>query len=596
MTKPQIKDYRYAVRLTTPNKNWPFSRNSQLADIDVNVILSVLRRNKVPIIFLDSHLWEKFPNFFNTPQFSDQYEKEYKLFEQLRHEWAKVREKFLKSGIESMLIKSTGLFPYKSSNLDVLIKQNKRDQASALLRELGYIQLHNVEEPYKTLFRAFSQGKSTSVIHLHNKVAWMNPFHDEELLWARYRSSAEDNIVDIPSREDSILILTAHWFYEDKELKLSDIINISTCLMKGELDWEYMLDVSEQWGWSNGFFFGLLVQSFVEKNLYGESLIGSDQLEGMRSALPLWMRTYLNKKVYSQKIALPFKLPKIFGKSLHFEKTIKDKTTAPAKKIHEMIMVAHGSLFVVLYEKLKVNIRYQPAMLIAISGIDGSGKTTYADILSDILELCELRKRIVWSRVGSSNFLKPFSKLAQIFYYMKTGKGFTKNSENLEESEVRRKDLFGKSSVTRLIGVHLLLLEMVWQYSIKVAFPLLQKKVVICDRYIYDTLVDIITRYGINPNDIEGRLFRKMLTALAPKPDIAYVLMIPQQEAIRREQVDLRVSQLVKDQVNTYREIAGGFNLIQINTSGKKRPADIGNEMIYEILIKYYEKWPNNNI
>ena len=595
MATPQMQDYRFAGRLVTPIKNGPFPIKSQFEDIDVNVILSVLRRNKVPIISLDGDLWEQFPEFFNTPEFSNEYEKEYYLFENFRNEWVKVREKFLKSGIESMLIKSTGSFPYKSSNLDVLIKQSKRDRAGAILRELGYIQLHNVEEPYKTLFRTFSQGKSTLVVHLHNKVAWMNSFHDEELLWARYCHSAEDHIVDTPSREDSILILTAHWFYEDKEIKLSDIINISTCLMKGELDWAYMIAVAGKRGWLEGFYFGLLIQSFVEKNLYGKSLIESYRLEKMKSALPRWIRTYLNKKVYSQRIALPFKLPKILGKSLHFVKTLKDKTTTPAKKIYEMIVIAHGSLFVVLFGKLKVNIRYQPAMLIAISGVDGSGKTTYAAILSEILDLCELRKRIVWSRVGSSNFLKPFSKMAQIFYNLKTGKGLKKNSDNLEESEARRKDLFGKSSVTKLLGVHLLLLEMLWQYSFKVALPLLQKKVVICDRYIYDTLVDITTRYGINPNDFEGKLFRKILTALAPKPDIAYVLFIPHREAIRREKADLRISQLVKHQISTYREIAGGFNLIQINTSGKKGPTDIANEMIYEILTKYYEKWPNKN-
>lgn len=365
--------------------------------------------------------------------------------------------------------------------------------------------------------------------------------------------------------------------------------------MKGDLDWEYMIAVAIKRGWLDGFYFGLLVQSFVEKNLYGKSLIESDQLEEMNSAIPKWMRTYLNKRVYSQKIRLPFKLPKVLGKTLHLVKTINDKTTTPAKKIHEMTVVARGSLFVLLFEKLKVNIRYQPKMLVTISGVDGSGKTTYTEILSDILDLCELKKRIVWSRVGSSNFLRPFSKMAYVFYYLKTGKEFRKNSNNFEESDARRKDLFGKSSVTKLIGVHLLLLEMLWQYSFKVALPLLRKKVVICDRYIYDTLVDITTRYGIDPNDIEGKFFRNILTAIMPKPDIAYVLFIPHQEAISREKVDLAERQLVKLQVSTYREIARDFNLLQINTHDKTRITDISDEMIYEILTKYYEKWPNKN-
>ena len=593
MRKPNLNDFIFTGYLIDPSRMPETFSAGGYENIDVELILSILKGNKVPLVYLNKELFETYPQFFNSSEFNAEYEKENATCQLQRSEWAKVREAFLKNSIESMLIKSVGSFPYKSSNVDVLIRECDRKPAEIILKDMGYIQLHNVEEPYKTLFRMFAGGEPTSVIHLHNKVAWMNPFHEEELLWARYRHWSEDYLINTPSREDSILILTAHWFYEDKEIKLSDIQNICACLMKGELDWEYMIAVAGKRGWLDGFYFGLLVQSFVEKKLYGKSLIESDQLEEMKLALPMWMRTYFKNKVYSQKIELPFKLQKIFGKSLHFVKTLKDNTTTPAKKIYEMIVVAHGSLFVVLFEKLKVNIRYQPAMLIAVSGVDGSGKSTYAAILADILDLCELRKRIVWSRVGSSNFLKPFSKMASIFYYLKTGKGFKKKFDNFEESETRRKVLFGKSSVPKLVGVHLLLLEMLWQYFFKVTLPLLRKKVVICDRYIYDTLVDVTTRYGIDPNDNEGKLFRKILTTITPKPDLSYVLFIPHEEAINRENVDLAERQLVKLQVKTYRDIARDFNLLKIYTHDKTRITDISDEMIYEILTKYYEKWPN---
>ena len=595
MEKPKLNNYLFAGTLVDRTRK-PVSSKETYENSDVKVMLSIFKRNKVPLITaLNTELSETYPEFFITSKFKTQYEKEHAEFQNLRNEWAKVRNEFLKAGIESILIKSIGSFPYKSSNLDVLIKQIKRERAESILKDMGYIQLHNVEEPYKTLFRKFAGGKSISVIHLHNKVAWINSFHDEELLWSRYRNSSKDDLIDIPSPEDSILILTAHWFYEDKEIKLSDIMNISTCLNERKLDWQYMISVAEKIGWLNGFYFGLLVQSFVEKNLYGMSSIKNEQIEKMITALPFWMRTYLEKKIYSRKVSLPFILPKFFGKYLHFVKTLKDKTTSPARKLHEIYKVAQSSLFVILFYKFKCNIRYQPSMLISISGVDGSGKSTYADVLYEILIFCELKTRIVWSRVGSSFFLKPLSKISKILYSLKSQKSFSNPADSFNESEMRRKEQLKKSFMIRTIVLSFLLLEMLWQYSFKVALPLLLNKVVICDRYVYDTIVDLNTRYGINPNTTEGKLFKKILIALTPKTDIAYALFIPFEEACSRKKVDMRERHLVMDQIRSYREIANAYNILQINTDDDKAITDISNKMIYEILKCYYGMWAAKN-
>ena len=584
-------DRHFAEKLVATAKKNGASTADRQETIDSNILLTVLKRNKVPLVYLDRGLFDGHSDFFKTPEFNKQFELETAECHMLREEWAKVKDEFTKADIESILIKSVGYFPYKSSNLDVLIKQSKRDKAESILIQMGYIQLHNVEEPFKTLFRKFKGLASVSVIHLHNKVAWMNPFHDEELLWARYRKSDKDDLLDIPSAEDSILILTAHWFYEDKEIKLSDILKVTTCL-KNNVDWRYLTSVAKKMGWLNGLYFGLLVQAFIEKHLYGKSFIQDKHLEEFHLALPRWMRVYLEKKVYSREILLPFKLPKILGKSLHLFKTCKDNTTTVSRKITELYRVANGALFAILFYKFKVNIRYQPPMLISISGIDGSGKSTYAEHLCDILNLCEIRTRTVWSRIGSSSFLKPFSKIAKIFYYFKKRKGFSDYSENAGEAEMRRKDLFEKSPVFRWVGISLLLIEMLWHYSYKVALPLVFKNVVICDRYVYDSLVDIKTRYGINSNSREGRFFKEILTTLTPKADIAFVLNIPLAEACNQEKVNLQESGLIEDQMNAYQDIAKLFDLNQVNTDSHTPIGDICDRMINETLIAYYKKWP----
>jgi hypothetical protein len=86
-----------------------------------------------------------------------------------------------------------------------------------------------------------------------------------------------------------------------------------------------------------------------------------------------------------------------------------------------------------------------------------------------------------------------------------------------------------------------------------------------------------------------------ILTALTPKPDIAYVLFISFEEACEREKCDLRERNLFESQIESYREIAKVYNLKQINTDKTTRIADINDKMIYEIFTNYYKIWGPKN-
>ena len=268
MTEPNFRVNCLTKKLITDTKR-NISNDTSYKNSDIDAFLLLLKKNNVPLLYFDQKIFNNYCDFFKTAEFKKQYESEAVECHMLRTEWAKIKNEFVRAGIESIFIKSVGYFPYKSSNLDVLIKQSKREMAESVLKTLGYYQLHNVEEPYKTLFRKFKGLESTSVIHLHNKVAWINPFHEEELLWARCRQSEKDDLIYIPSPEDSILILTAHWFYVDIEINLSDLLNISICL-NNRVNWKYIFSVAERFGWVDGLYFGLLVQSFLEKNIWGK--------------------------------------------------------------------------------------------------------------------------------------------------------------------------------------------------------------------------------------------------------------------------------------------------------------------------------------
>jgi hypothetical protein len=147
--KPALNDYVLAGHLCAPGAAASAAAAIDCQDADPEVILSILRANKVPLVNLDRRRADVYPELLSSAAFKAQYALEFAECRQLKREWVRVRNEFTNAGIESMLIKSVGFFPYRSSNLDVLIKQDKRQRAQSILSELGYIQLHNVAEPYK---------------------------------------------------------------------------------------------------------------------------------------------------------------------------------------------------------------------------------------------------------------------------------------------------------------------------------------------------------------------------------------------------------------------------------------------------------------
>jgi dTMP kinase len=233
-------------------------------------------------------------------------------------------------------------------------------------------------------------------------------------------------------------------------------------------------------------------------------------------------------------------------------------------------------------------------MLISISGVDGSGKTTYAEILRDTFIFCELRTKYMWSRIGSSALLKPFSKIAKILHGLKRGQLILKPSENTKELEARREELFGKSSLLRSSVLAIILAEMLCQYFFRVKLPLLFNKIVICDRYVYDSLVDISTRYGVDLNSKEGQFIKRILMALTPAPDISYCLFVPLENACSRKNVGEEHIRLIEEQISLYREIASVSRLKQIVADDHSSITGIGDTMIHESLTCFYNKWPSN--
>ena len=550
-------------------------------DINVSAVLDILRKNKIPLVHLFPSTGRKFPVLTETKEFVKEYEQEKAELDLQRNEYLRVKNRFHLAGIEDVLIKSTGHFPHKGDNLDVLVKKTKISTARKLLGEMGYVELRNMEEPYKYLFRKFDRGRSVSAVHLHEKIAWITPFHDEDLLWERYRKSPCDDSIDIPSIEDSMLIITAHWFYENKDLKLCDLANIYSLLEAGTIDWEKMRAVARRLGWIDGFNLCTLiyVELFKQVSPKTTNLMPETVLTRAKEELPLCSCLFLNKLERDAPLVFPLRFSKVHCKLLHYKQAIRDKSEKGFyPKAKRLLLLTKYAI------QVKSKRGYQPPFLVSFSGMDGSGKTTHARSLQKCFNACGIRNVYVWSRVGSSNTLKLLSRFKRLLPL----EGKDKSRQSIAYA-IRNNHRSRKTSLLRLVYVTILLTEMTLQYFLRVKLPLLRNKVVICDRYVFDTIAEVYCRSYSSPKDIDKKLPTKILRALTPRSDIAYLLEIPYDVACKEKEDNRMDCGQISRQIALYHEMAGSFRLDIMDARTDFR--DLSTRVSYEVLKRYYRRF-----
>src|SRR5947207_4246796 len=215
---------------------WPPS------DSDPSDLARWFKRNKYPLLAVASPAPVRLRD---DVAFRRELAAEHEWYQTSRREYVLVRDAWRAQGIECLMIKSAGnrpSFPHTSDNLDILVRPEQGHAARAVLRQLGYVELRNIEEPQKFLFRKFHRGRCVSAIHVHERVAWFVGFMDEAALWARMRPADDDPLVNIPSPEDAVLINVAHACYENKVLRLNEVARVRHALRSAgqRFDWAYL--------------------------------------------------------------------------------------------------------------------------------------------------------------------------------------------------------------------------------------------------------------------------------------------------------------------------------------------------------------------
>jgi len=581
--------------LRVPRSELPWSR------CDAQALLAVLQRNKVPLVALTAAAGSE--GLLRNAVFQSARQCEQATWEGQRAEYRLAKEALAAEGVADVLLKSAGLapsFPYRSDNLDVLYRPHDVQRVRDVLCALGYVELRNVEEPLKYLFRKFHAGRSVSAIHVHAHVGWMVSFLDEEALWKRCRQSPDDPLVTCPAPEDALLTTLAHFFYEDKRITLWDVCKVAHCLRQG-VDWDEVYRVATWRGWRDGLNTSLLLCAHLERALYGENLAPREVLQAAREALPGWARARLEKRLGRGALEAlgsagapagvqepPLRIPFAFSKAFFYAKLLRDPTRSPARRLKDVVVHTGYGI------KLRLRIHSQPAMLVTLSGIDGCGKSTQAQALQTAFETCHLQAQVVWTRGGSSAWLGWFTRRAK-----RHGPAAQDSAQQPTTAEARieaRKQGF-RSPRARWGWSWLTTVELLWQYAWRVAWPLWRGRVVICDRYAYDALADWAAYF--DDAAVGKRLAARVLHACSPRPRLAYWLDVAPAEARARSPDGLPL-EFLSAQAVAYQHLAtrwGLRRLASVDDAGDRLGWEaISDRLVYEVLGAYmadYHTWLN---
>jgi len=495
--------------------------------IDYPAVAELLVANKAS--FLTMH--RRYGAALDMSPLAPWLEAERARFHAIRREFERVRLDLEAHGVRTVLFKSTGLFPsfpFLSSNLDVLIDPGKGDLARRRLHALGYTELLNVEEPDKYLFRRFPLDGTLDTFHLHEAVGWGVPFVDVEDIWAGARPAQDDPEILVPAPREALLITTAHWFYEDKELSLQNLFFVADALRKLDVTLDSVAEAAALRGWSDGFFAGLQVFDDAWRLLFGASALSERDRELVSSRLRRvghGMRAALGSVSFGG--SRPATVPFLRNKVIYYEKIMRDPARPVGRRLFD---VGRTLLWAVRW---KLHLRPQKPMLVTVSGCDGSGKTLQVERLREVLRTCDIRVETVWSRGASSRGMGWLIRVAKRVFGVKEPAAGAAADEPGEAARIaqRRRALSGP--LRRRLFAFFLGLELAFVYAVRVRWLLLRGNVVICDRYVYDAAVDVAVAAAI-----DGREARDLLAglfAVCPKPDLAFLLDVTEEDALRRK-------------------------------------------------------------
>jgi len=193
-------------------------------------------------------------------------------------------------------------------------------------------------------------------------------------------------------------------------------------------------------------------------------------------------------------------------------------------------------------------------MLLFLSGVDGSGKTTHARLLSAYLRRRGINNVLIWMRwFAFSSY--PLLALCRMLRLTKRTK-----------FSVIPLRLYWLYKPIAILWMHLILLDYLLYVFITLTFN--RGKVVIADRFMLDVFVDVAYDTHLNPiRYVVGKFFLLLLYQLMKKGLLKGVIMIVDEDVVFARRRDIPGKAYVTFRIPVYLALASWLGIPVINGS-----------------------------